>query len=84
MNDEYQAREPLLQKYYHVGRSLIRQFDEVGIVYVSRADNDRTDVMSKVASTKKMGQRKTLIQEVLNTSSWDHGNVFAIQIGGGN
>jgi len=40
--------------------------------------------MSKLASTKKTGQNRTLIQEALSTLSWDHEDVFTIQVGEGN
>jgi len=51
---------------------------------VLRVDNDRDDILSKLTSAKKVGQHRTLIQEVLNTPSRDHENVFAIQDGKGN
>jgi len=79
MDEEYQAREPLLQKYYNLTRILILQFEDATIVHVPRANNDTTDVLSKLANTKKPGQYKTLIQEVLNTPSWDHEGMFEIQ-----
>jgi len=79
MNGEYQAREPLLQKYYHLARNLILQFKDATVVHVSRANNDRADVLSKLASTKKSGQHRTLIQEVLNMPNWDHEDVFKIR-----
>lgn len=71
MNGEYQASEPLLQKYYHIAQKLIHQFEEVGITHVPRSNNDQADALLKLASIKKTGQHRTLIQEVLNTPSWD-------------
>jgi len=80
VNGEYQAREPLLQKYHNMTKKLMLQFEEVSIVHVPRCNNARADVLSKLMSTRKTGQHKTLIQEVLNTPSWDRDYVLEIQI----
>jgi len=64
-----------------MARNLILQFVDVVIVHVPRASNDRADILSKLASTKKPGQHRTLIQEVLNTPSWDQESTFEIQPG---
>jgi len=69
MNGDYQAREPLLQRYYHVEKNLILHFDEANIIHVPRAENDRADFLSKLVSTKKIGQHRTLMQEVLYAPS---------------
>jgi len=84
MNGDYQAREPLLQRYYHVARNLTLHFNEANIVHVPRAENDRADVLSKLASTKKVGQHRTLMQEVLYAPSWNQEDVFEIRNGGEN
>jgi len=78
MNGEYQAREPLLHKYNHIARNLVLQFEEVSIIHVPQTNNDRADILSKLASTKKTGQQRTLIHEVLNTSSWHQDNVLEV------
>jgi len=81
MNGEYQIKEPLLQKYYHIARSLVLQFEEVSIVHIPRTDNNRADILSKLASTRKTGQHKTLIQEIVKTPSWDRNDVLEIRVG---
>jgi len=83
MNGEYQTREPLLQKYYDIARNLTLQFDEVHIIHVPCTENDRANLLSKLASSKKAGQFRMLIQETLHTPSWDHEDVFEIQTGEG-
>jgi len=45
-------------------QNLVHQFEEVSITHVPRSDNDQADILSKLASTKKTGQHRTLIQEV--------------------
>jgi len=57
------------------------QFEDVVIVHVPRANNDWADILSKLASTKKARQHRTLIQEVLKTHSWNHDDVLEIQVG---
>jgi len=79
MNDDYQAREPLLQRYYHVAKNLTLHFDETSIVHVPWAENDIANVLSKLASTKKIGQHRTLIQVVLYAPSWNQKDVFEIR-----
>jgi len=76
MNGEYQAREPLLQKYHNMTKRLSLQFEEFNIVHIPRCDNARAEILSKLASTRKTGQHRTLIQEVLNTPSWDRDYVL--------
>jgi len=83
MNGEYQTRESLLQKYYGIARNLILQFDEVHIIHVPRTENDKADLLFKLASSKRVGQFRMLIQETLRTPSWDHEDVFEIQTGEG-
>jgi len=84
MNDDYQAREPFLQRYYQVTKNLTLHFDVANIVHVPRIENDRADVLPKLATTKKIGQHKTLMQEVLYAPSWNLEDVFEIHNEGDN
>lgn len=81
ISGEYQTREPILQKYYQITRNLILQFEDVSVEHVPQNNNDRADVLSTLASTRKIGQHRTLIQEVLNTPSWDRDDVLELQVG---
>ena len=51
INDEFQTKEPLLQKYYHIARSLIDKFEKFTITHVLRTANERANILSKLAST---------------------------------
>jgi len=84
MNGDYQALESLLQRYYHVAKNLTLHFDEASIVHVPRIENHKADVLSKLASTKKIGQHRTLMQEVPYAPSWNLEDVFEIRNEGDN
>ena len=59
-------------------KNLISRFDKFKAINVSRDFNDSVDVLSKLVNTKKAGQFLTLIQETLNTPSWDYDDVLHI------
>nr|KYP54649.1 Retrovirus-related Pol polyprotein from transposon 297 family [Cajanus cajan] len=50
---------------------MISSFDEFSIKHVPREQNTRADLLSKLASTKKPGQHRTIIQETLHSPSLD-------------
>ncbi|XP_025607852.1 uncharacterized protein [Arachis hypogaea] len=62
VNGNYQARDPLLQKYLEKVRDLSRKFEEVTIQHVPRERNTRADLLSKLASTKPGEGNRSLIQ----------------------
>nr|KYP44913.1 Transposon Ty3-I Gag-Pol polyprotein [Cajanus cajan] len=47
------------------------------IEHIPRAQNVRADLLSKLASTKRPGQHKTIIQETISTPSYDSVTIFA-------
>nr|KYP52748.1 hypothetical protein KK1_025283 [Cajanus cajan] len=49
----------------------ISSFDEFTIQHVPREQNTRADLLSKLASTKRLGQHQTIIQETLHSLSLD-------------
>ena len=54
-------------KYYHIAKTLIDNFKCFKIYYIPRENNARADLLSKPASTKKVGHLKTIIQEMFQT-----------------
>nr|KYP68003.1 hypothetical protein KK1_021620 [Cajanus cajan] len=50
---------------------MISSFDEFTIKHVSREQNARADLLSKLANTKRLGQHQTIIQETLHSPSLD-------------
>nr|KYP41787.1 hypothetical protein KK1_036844 [Cajanus cajan] len=66
-----QTKDTLLQRYFHLATQQISSFDEFNIHHVPREQNARADLLSKLASTKRPGQHRTIIQETLHSPSLD-------------
>nr|KYP74016.1 Gypsy retrotransposon integrase-like protein 1 [Cajanus cajan] len=71
LNGTYQAKDTLLQRYFHIASQQISSFNEFAIQHVPREQNARADLLTKLASTKKPGQHRTIIQETLHSPSFD-------------
>ncbi|XP_020211548.1 uncharacterized protein LOC109796275 [Cajanus cajan] len=71
LSGTYQAKDTLLQQYFHIASRQISSFDEFSIKHVPREQNARADLLSKLASTKRPGQHRTIIQETLHSPSLD-------------
>nr|KYP32059.1 Gypsy retrotransposon integrase-like protein 1 [Cajanus cajan] len=69
LSGTYQAKDTLLQWYFHTASHQISSFDEFTIKHVPREQNARVDLLSKLASTKRPGQHRTIIQETLHSPS---------------
>ena len=74
LNGEYQIKDPTLSQYYHMVMSLIEHFETFQIQHVPRSNNTRADILSKLASTKKKGRYKSLLQHTLTTPSIEQHN----------
>nr|KYP76755.1 Retrovirus-related Pol polyprotein from transposon 17.6 [Cajanus cajan] len=70
---DYQTIEKLALalRYFHIASQRISSFDEFTIHHVPREQNAKADLLSKLASTKRPGQHRTIIQETLNSPSLD-------------
>ncbi|XP_057452245.1 uncharacterized protein LOC130744069 [Lotus japonicus] len=66
---EYQAKDVQLEKYLGKAQELMKHIDNVQVNRVPREENTRADVLSKLASTKKPGNNKSVIQETLKSPS---------------
>ncbi|XP_057419037.1 uncharacterized protein LOC130713272 [Lotus japonicus] len=75
---EYQAKDAQLAKYLVKAQNLMKQVLKVQINHVPMEENTRADILSKLASTKKPGNNKSVIQEVLNSPSIENEEVMAI------
>ncbi|XP_057744905.1 uncharacterized protein LOC130962752 [Arachis stenosperma] len=62
INETYQAKDSLLQKYLEKVKKLSEEFDEVTVQHVPRERNTRADLLSKMASTKPGTGNRSLIQ----------------------
>lgn len=61
----FQVKEPILIKYLERVRYLMSRFLEVVVEYVPRTQNQRAGVLAKLASTRKLGNNGSVIQETL-------------------
>ncbi|GAU31520.1 hypothetical protein TSUD_332960 [Trifolium subterraneum] len=66
VSGEYQTKDPQLIRYLEKVRGLAEQFDNFELIHVPRDQNSRADLLSKLASTKKPGNNRTVIQETIS------------------
>ncbi|XP_057444368.1 uncharacterized protein LOC130736570 [Lotus japonicus] len=69
VNGEFQVKEPALIKYLERVRLLMGRLQEVVVEFVPRAQNQRADALAKLASTRKLGNNRSVIQETLANPS---------------
>ena len=62
---EYQVKDDLLLQYHHKAVEAMKEFEEVTIHHIPRAENTRADRLSKLAEGKEKGQLKTIIKQTL-------------------
>ena len=67
----------MLLKYYHIAKTLIDNFECFKMYYIPRESNTRVDLLSKLASTKKIEHLKTIIQMTFQTPTIDTEEVIA-------
>jgi ribonuclease HI len=75
---EYQTKDPQLIKYLAKVQDLAKRFMFFEAVYVPREQNARADLLAKLASTKRPGNNRTVIQEVITTPSTNNESVHHI------
>ncbi|XP_057450055.1 uncharacterized protein LOC130741226 [Lotus japonicus] len=68
---EYQVKDPQLSKYLEIVQRLMMAVKEVRIEHIPRSQNERADVLAKLASTGRLGNYQTMIQETLPLPSID-------------
>ncbi|XP_057418168.1 uncharacterized protein LOC130712350 [Lotus japonicus] len=68
-NGEAQTRDPTLELYLARLKLLAAAFDSVEFRHVPRAQNERADILAKLASAAKPGLNKTVIQGTLTQPS---------------
>jgi len=64
---EFEVKETILQKYYHLVSNLISKFDSVNIKHIRRENNVRVEVLSRLATKK--GIHLSIIYVVLKNPS---------------
>jgi hypothetical protein len=78
VSGEYQTKDPQLVKYLEKVQSLALQFKRFELIYVPREQNARADLRSKLASTKKPGNNRTVIQETIAKPSTETAEILMV------
>ncbi|GAU42950.1 hypothetical protein TSUD_142870 [Trifolium subterraneum] len=78
VSGEYQTKDPQLIRYLEKVRGLAEQFDNFELIHVPRDQNSRADLLSKLASTKKPGNNRTVIQETISKPSTEMAEVTPV------
>ncbi|XP_058769358.1 uncharacterized protein LOC131643219 [Vicia villosa] len=65
VNGDYQAKNELLIEYLAMVKQKTKNFVQVKVEHVPREHNARADILSKLASTRKKGSNRSVIQETL-------------------
>lgn len=68
---EYQTKDSQLTKYLAKVKDLAKNFKFFEAIFVPTDENARADLLAKLAGTKKPGNNRTVIQEVLEAPSTD-------------
>ena len=70
LNNEFQIKDATLLQYYHLVCNVIQSaFDRVCVQHMSRSENVRADILSKLPSIKLKSRHKSLLQQTLSTPS---------------
>ncbi|GAU50470.1 hypothetical protein TSUD_137230 [Trifolium subterraneum] len=78
VSGDFQAKDPQLIKYLEQVKRLSKNFATFDLVYVPREQNARADLLSKLASTKKPENNRTMIQETISKPSTGDQETFVI------
>ncbi|XP_057444495.1 uncharacterized protein LOC130736721 [Lotus japonicus] len=62
---ENQVKDPQLSKYLEVVHRLMMEIEKIRIEHIPRSQNERANVLVKLASTGRLGNHQTVIQETL-------------------
>jgi len=66
LNNEFQIKDATLLQYYHLVCNVIQSaFDRVCIQHILRSENVKTNILSKLASTKLKNRYRSLLQQTL-------------------
>ncbi|RDX66810.1 Pro-Pol polyprotein, partial [Mucuna pruriens] len=78
VNGDYQAKDPQLARYCERAASAASSFDKFTLLHVPREQNERADLLAKLASTQKRGQQKTVIHEKLKLPTIERPEVLNV------
>ncbi|RDX96111.1 Retrovirus-related Pol polyprotein from transposon 17.6, partial [Mucuna pruriens] len=78
VNGDYQAKDLQLVKYHDRAASTASSFDRFTLLHFPREQNERADLLAKLASTQRRGQQKTVIHEKLSTPAIERPEILNI------
>jgi len=78
LKGEFEVKESLLQKYYHLGRNLMPKFKSVQIEHILHEHNVRGDMLLRLATIKKKGLHRPVIYINLKNPSFSTDEYLAI------
>ncbi|RDX62392.1 hypothetical protein CR513_59288, partial [Mucuna pruriens] len=79
VNNEYQMRDPQLAKYREQAAKLAATFEKFIPIHVPRDQNERADLLAKLASTQRGGQLRSVIHENLETPTIDREEIWNVE-----
>ncbi|RDY05175.1 Retrovirus-related Pol polyprotein from transposon 17.6, partial [Mucuna pruriens] len=79
VNDEYQTRDPQLCKYRERAVKLATYFEKFKLVHVPREQNERADLLAKLASTQRRGQLRSVIHENVESPTINEEEVCSVE-----
>ncbi|RDX97002.1 Gypsy retrotransposon integrase-like protein 1, partial [Mucuna pruriens] len=79
VNNEYQTRDPQLARYKEWAVKLAADFERFELMHVPRDQNERADLLAKLASTQRRGQLKSVIHENLEAPTIDREEVWGVE-----
>ncbi|RDX94533.1 pol, partial [Mucuna pruriens] len=79
INNEYQTRDPQLSRYKERAVKLAAGFEKFKLVHVPREQNERADLLAKLASTQRRGQLRSVIHENVESPTLDKEEICNIE-----
>ncbi|XP_058764162.1 uncharacterized protein LOC131637579 [Vicia villosa] len=79
VSDDYQSKNDTLAEYLTLVKEKMKRFSKADVAHIPREHNSRADILSKLASTRKKGGNKSVIQEILPRPSISK-NAQALQV----
>ncbi|RDX78974.1 hypothetical protein CR513_40669, partial [Mucuna pruriens] len=79
INNEYQTRDPQLSRYKERAVKLAADFEKFKLVHVPREQNERADLLAKLASTQRRGQLRSVIHENVESPTVDKEEICNIE-----
>ena len=73
---EFLAKDKSLARYLQEVHQQSKGFNTFKIEYIPRVENEKSDLLSKLANMKRLGNNRTVIQEILDKPSIDKKEVI--------